>query len=64
MDSTPQGRGNAVTNVDTTEKLSDADEPKTSLFALCWLGIASIAMLGWISALGWLAWRLANWVLS
>ncbi len=57
-------QGNAVSNVDTTEKLSDADQPKTSLFALCWLGIAGIAMVGWISALGWLAWRLGNWVLS
>ena len=57
------GRGDAVSQVDTTEKLSEAEEPRTSLFALCWLGIAAIAMMGWISALGWLAWRLANWAL-
>ena len=52
-----------MSQVDTTEKLSEAEEPRTSLFALCWLGIAAIAMMGWISALGWLAWRLANWAL-
>ena len=57
------GGGDAVSQVDTTEKLSEAEEPRTSLFALCWLGIAAIAMMGWISALGWLAWRLANWAL-
>jgi hypothetical protein len=57
-------QGDAVSNVDTTEKLSEAEEPRTSLFALCWLGIAAITMVGWICALGWLAWRLANWVLS
>jgi hypothetical protein len=27
------------------------------------LGIAAIAMMGWICALGWLAWRLVNWAL-
>lgn len=57
-------QGDAVSNIDTTEKLPDASEPRTSLFALCWLGIAAIAMVGWICALGWLAWRLANWALS
>ena len=56
-------QGNAVSQVDTTEK-SEAEEPRTSLFALCWLGTAAVAMVGWISALGWLAWRLGNWVLS
>ncbi|WP_354220251.1 RNA-binding protein [Bradyrhizobium sp. F1.4.3] len=53
-----------MSHVETTEKLPEAQEPGTSLFALCWLGIAAIAMVGWICALGWLAWRLANWVLS
>ena len=57
------GRGDAVSQIDTTEKLSEAQEPRTSLFAVCWLGIAAVAMLGWISALGWLAWRLTNWAL-
>ncbi|MET4384296.1 hypothetical protein ABIB73_000031 [Bradyrhizobium sp. F1.4.3] len=57
-------QGAAVSHVETTEKLPEAQEPGTSLFALCWLGIAAIAMVGWICALGWLAWRLANWVLS
>lgn len=59
-----RGQGDAVSQVDTTEKLSEAEEPRTSLFALCWLGIAAIAMVGWICALGWLAWRLADWLLS
>jgi hypothetical protein len=58
------GQGDAVSQVDTTEKLSEAEEPRTSLFALCGLGIAAIAMVGWICALGWLAWRLADWLLS
>ncbi|MBC9880294.1 RNA-binding protein [Bradyrhizobium sp. INPA01-394B] len=57
------GQGDAVSQIDTAEKLSAAEAPRMSLFALCWLGIAAIAMLGWISALGWLAWRLANWAL-
>ncbi|MGY0574030.1 RNA-binding protein [Bradyrhizobium sp. RDM12] len=58
------GQGDAVSQVDTTEKQSDAEEPRTSLFAVCALGIAAIAMVGWICALGWLAWRLADWLLS
>ena len=57
-------QGDAVSNIDTTEELSEAQEPRTSLFALCWLVVAGIAMVGWICALGWLAWRLGNWVLS
>lgn len=57
------GQGDAVSQIDTTEKLSAAEEPRISLFAMCWLGVAAIAMVGWISALGWLAWRLANWAL-
>ncbi len=58
------GQGDAVSQVDTTEKLSEAGERRTSLFALCWLGIAAIAMVGWIGAMSWLAWRLAYWLLS
>jgi hypothetical protein len=58
------GQGDAVSQVETTEKLPEAEQPRTSLFAICWLGIAAIAMLGWICALGWLAWRVANWALS
>lgn len=58
------GQGDAVSQVDTTEKLSEVGEPRTSLFAICGLGIAGIAMMGWIYALGWLAWRLADWLLS
>lgn len=58
------GQGDAVSQVDTTEKLSEAEEPRMSLFALCWLGIAAIAMVGWIWALGWLAWRVVDWLLS
>lgn len=57
------GQGDTVSQIDTTEKLSAAEEPRTSLLALCWLGVAAIAMVGWICALGWLAWRLANWAL-
>lgn len=62
------GQGDAVsqaeTQVDATEKLPEAEEPRTSLLAACGLGIAAIAMVGWICALGWLAWRLADWLLS
>ena len=57
------GRGDAVSQVETTEKLPETKEPRTPLFAICWLGIAAVAMFGWICALGWLAWRLANWAL-
>ena len=64
MNSRPQGKGTLLSQLDTTEKLPEVHEPGMSLFAICWLGIAAIAMVGWISALGWLAWRLANWALS
>lgn len=58
------GQGDAVSQIDTTEKLSEVEEPRTSLFAACGLGIAAIAMMGCICALGWLAWRLTDWLLS
>lgn len=58
------GQGDAVSQVDTTEKLPEAEEPRTSLLVACGLGIAAIAMVCWICALGWLAWRLADWLLS
>jgi hypothetical protein len=56
-------QGDAVSQIDTTEKLSEAPEAGSSLFALCGLGVAGIAMLGWICALAWVAWRLADWLL-
>ncbi|OKO73414.1 RNA-binding protein [Bradyrhizobium sp. AS23.2] len=56
-------QGDAVSQIDTSEKLSDTPETASSLFALCGLGVAGIAMLGWICGLGWLAWRLADWLL-
>jgi hypothetical protein len=54
--------GDSMSQADTTEDLSDAPESESSLFALCGLGVAGIAMLGWICALAWMAWRLANWL--
>ena len=56
-------QGDAVGQIDTTEKLRDTPESGNSLFALCGLGVAGIAMLGWIGALAWIAWRLAGWLL-
>ncbi|MGT2436427.1 RNA-binding protein [Bradyrhizobium betae] len=56
-------QGDAVSQIDTTEKLQDTLESGNSLFALCGLGVAGIAMLGWIGALAWMAWRLAGWLL-
>lgn len=56
-------QGDAVTQIDTTEKLEGAPESGNSLFALCWLGLTGIAMLGWIGALGYLTWRFAGWLL-
>ncbi|MBR1132512.1 RNA-binding protein [Bradyrhizobium iriomotense] len=56
-------QGGAVSQIDTTEKLSEAPESGSSLFALCGLGVAGIVMLGWICALAWIAWRLADWLL-
>ncbi|GAA0005405.1 hypothetical protein BRDID11002_54080 [Bradyrhizobium diazoefficiens] len=50
MNNGPQGKGDAVSQIDTTEKLSEAPEPGDSLFALCGLGVAGIVMLGWICA--------------
>ena len=63
MNNGPQGKGDAVSQIDTTEKLPEAPEPGDSLFALCGLGVAGIVMLGWICALAWIAWRLADWLL-
>jgi len=56
-------QGDAVSQIDTTDKLEGAPQSGVSLLALCWLGLAGIAMLGWIGALGYLAWRLADWLL-
>ncbi len=55
-------QGDAVSQVDTTEKLSEVPDAGSSLFALCGLGVAGIVMLGWICALAWVAWRLAGWL--
>jgi hypothetical protein len=52
-----------VSQIDTTEKLSEAPETGSSLFALCGLGVAGIAMLGWVCGLAWIAWRLVDWLL-
>ena len=57
-----QAAGQAC-HVDTPEKLAETPEPGSSLLAFCGLGIAGIAMLGWICALAWIAWRLVNWLL-
>ncbi|WP_256808117.1 MULTISPECIES: RNA-binding protein [unclassified Bradyrhizobium] len=51
-----------MSQVDTTEKLSEVPDAGSSLFALCGLGVAGIVMLGWICALAWVAWRLAGWL--
>jgi hypothetical protein len=56
-------QGDAVSQADTTEKLSEAKEQRTSLFAVCLLGVLAIVMLGWISALGWVAWSIVDWLL-
>ncbi|MBR0691348.1 RNA-binding protein [Bradyrhizobium manausense] len=60
----PVRQGDAVSQVDATDKLSELEEPRTSLFAVGWLAIAAISMVGWIYALGWLAWRLVDWLWS
>ncbi|RXH41109.1 RNA-binding protein [Bradyrhizobium zhanjiangense] len=54
----------AVSQVDTPEELVETPEAGSSLLALCGLGLAAIAMLGWICALAWFAWRLVDWLLS
>jgi hypothetical protein len=56
-------QGDAVNQGETTEKLSEAKEPPTWLLAFCLLGIVAFAMMGWISVLAWLAWRLIDWLL-
>jgi nitrate reductase NapE component len=56
------GQGDAVSQVDTTEKSSEAKEPPTWLLAFCLFGIVAFAMMGWISMLVWLAWRLVDWL--
>ncbi|MBR0741140.1 RNA-binding protein [Bradyrhizobium liaoningense] len=52
-----------MSQVDTPEKLAETPESGSSLLALCGLGLAGIAMLGWICALAWLAWRFFDWLL-
>ncbi|MGY8631778.1 RNA-binding protein [Bradyrhizobium sp. 14AA] len=56
-------QGGDVSQIDTTEKLEGTPEAESSLLALCGLGVAGIVMLGWICALAWIAWRLADWLL-
>lgn len=60
------GQGDAVSQMDNTEKLSGTPETGSALFALCavcGLGVAGVIMLGWICALAWIAWRVAGWLL-
>lgn len=52
-----------VNQVDTPEKLAETPETGSSLLAVGGLGLAGIAMLGWICGLAWLAWRLVGWLL-
>ncbi|RZN09024.1 RNA-binding protein [Bradyrhizobium genosp. SA-3] len=53
----------AVSQVATPEELAETPEAGSLLLALCGLGLAGIAMLGWISALAWFAWRFVDWLL-
>ena len=43
--------------------LAEPPETGSSLVALCGLGLAVVAMFGWICALAWIGWRLINWLL-
>jgi len=52
-----------MSQVDTPEKLAETPETGSTLLALCGLGLAGIAMLGWICALAWLGWRFFDWLL-
>ena len=63
MMSRPHGQGGAVSQIDATEKLSDVPQTGSSLLPICGLGVAGIAMRGWIGALAWGAWRLVDWLL-
>ncbi|KYG99706.1 hypothetical protein [Bradyrhizobium sp. DOA1] len=45
------------------ETLAEPPETGSSLVALCGLGLAVVAMFGWICALAWIGWRLINWLL-
>jgi hypothetical protein len=55
-------QGDELSEMQTTENLSQ--EPGIPLFALCWLGVAAVAMIAWTGALAWGAWRLADWLLA
>ncbi|MDH2343095.1 RNA-binding protein [Bradyrhizobium sp. SSUT18] len=52
-----------MSRIDTTDKLSEVPEAGSSLFALCGISVAGVVMLGWICALAWIAWRIADWLL-
>lgn len=51
-----------MSQIQTTETLPQ--QPVTSPFAICWLGIAAVAMIAWTGVLAWGAWRLVDWLLS
>lgn len=63
MMSRPHNQGGAVSQIDRTEKLSNVPETGSSLLPLLGLGVAVIAMLGWIYTLAWGAWQLVDWLL-
>ena len=57
------GQGDGTSQVDAPEALAEPAETGSSLVALCGLGLAVVAMFGWICALAWIGWRLLNWLL-
>jgi hypothetical protein len=57
------GQGDGASQVDASQTLDEPPETGSSLVALCGLGLAVVAMFGWICALAWIGWRLLNWLL-
>lgn len=51
-----------MSQIENTEKLSQP--PGISPFAICWLGLAAVAMIAWTGMLTWGVWRLVDWLLS
>ncbi len=56
-------RGYSESNRHDRKTLGHAGELKVRCSRCAGSGVAGIAMLGWICALAWIAWRLVDWLL-
>jgi hypothetical protein len=55
---------NAVTEVIPVGSAISRDTFSERFFQFCYLSAITVATVGWISAFGWAAVRLANWLMA